>query len=123
MLRFATPSSTAVTLQLSRGELLNWTGGPVLLRVVSGSAWVTRHNDLGDHFLNPGDALELSEAGLIGAETALRLSVEPAPRGRSTGPRPAVAVTVAVLLSRWFHAASAAFGVSLPGALRKEHTP
>jgi Protein of unknown function (DUF2917) len=120
MLRFATPSRTAVTLQLKRGELLNWTGGPVLLRVVSGTAWVTRPNDLGDHFLNPGDALELSEAGLIGAETALRLSVEVAPRGRSTGSRPAVAAAV---LSRCFHAAGAAFGVSLPGALRKEHTP
>jgi hypothetical protein len=118
MLRFATPSSTPVTLQLSRGELLNWTRGPVLLRVVSGTAWVTRPNDLGDHFLNPGDGLELSEEGLIGAETALRLSVEAAPRGRSAG-----SLRAAAFLSRWFHAAGAAFVTPLPGALRKEPTP
>ena len=62
MLHFASP----VTVTLSRGELLAWQHGPVRLHIVSGLAWVTRPNDLGDHFLRAGQTLELN-AGLIGA--------------------------------------------------------
>lgn len=69
MLRFASP----VTLTLSRGELLHWGRGRVQLRVVSGRAWVTRPNELDDHFLHAGESLKLDE-GLIGADTDLSLS-------------------------------------------------
>ena len=71
MLRFASP----VRLTLPRGELLRWNQGRVTLRVVSGTAWVTRPNDLDDHFLHAGESLKLSE-GLIGADTDLCLSFE-----------------------------------------------
>jgi Protein of unknown function (DUF2917) len=71
MLRFASP----VSLTLPRGELLRWNQGQVTLRVVSGTAWVTRPNDLDDHFLHAGESLKLSE-GLIGADTDLCLSFE-----------------------------------------------
>lgn len=71
MLHFASP----VTLNLSRGDCLNWTQGRTRLRVLSGSAWVTRTNDLDDHFLEPGQTLELSN-GLIGAESDLCVRLE-----------------------------------------------
>lgn len=71
MLRFASP----VRLTLPRGELLRWNQGRVTLRVVSGQAWVTRPNDLDDHFLHAGESLKLNE-GLIGADTDLCLSFE-----------------------------------------------
>ena len=87
MLRFASP----VTLTLSRGELLRWGHGAVQLRVVSGTAWVTRPNDLDDHFLHAGESLTLSE-GLIGADTDLCLSFEAA------RPRPSVVGPLAVAL-------------------------
>jgi Protein of unknown function (DUF2917) len=77
MLRFASP----VTLNLSRGELLSWQQGRVQLRVVSGTAWVTRPNDLDDHFLKPGQTLDLCE-GLIGAESDLCLRIEAAASGQ-----------------------------------------
>jgi Protein of unknown function (DUF2917) len=78
MLRFASP----LTLNLARGELLRWTQGRVQLRVVSGSAWVTRPNDLDDHFLQAGQTLELRD-GFIGAESDLCLRMESPRRGRS----------------------------------------
>jgi hypothetical protein len=115
MLRTAT-TPNPVTVQLAPGALLTWTQGPVLLRVVSGIAWVTRPNDLGDYFLHAGQALHISE-GLIGAETELRLSAERDPQGRGAGQR-----RVPGSLSRWFHAAGAAFSVPRHGALRKEPT-
>ena len=82
MLRFSSP----VTVTLSRGELLNWGHGPVQLRVVSGTAWVTRPNDLDDHFLHAGESLKLNE-GLIGADTDLCLRFEATrPRVSLAGP-------------------------------------
>jgi hypothetical protein len=86
MLRFASP----VTLNLSRGELLSWQQGRVQLRVVSGTAWVTRPNDLDDHFLKPGQTLELGE-GLIGAESDLCLCIEAAQAGRARAVHPLAA--------------------------------
>lgn len=71
MFRIASPA----TLRLARGHLLTWRQGRVRLRVLAGSAWVTRPGDLDDHFLQPGQTLELSH-GLIGAEQDLWLSVE-----------------------------------------------
>ena len=98
MLRFSSP----VTLTLSRGELLSWDHGAVQLRVVTGTAWVTRPNDLDDHFLHAGESLKLSE-GLIGADTDLCLSLEAArPRLPLGGPlgRTLQAVVASLLPAR-----------------------
>jgi hypothetical protein len=86
MLRFASP----VTLRLSRGELLNWHQGPVKLRVVSGTAWVTRPNDPDDHFLKSGQTLDLGE-GIIGAESDLCLYIEAVQAGRARAAHPLAA--------------------------------
>lgn len=72
-----TPSS--VTIQLCRGELLAWwQPRQSRLRVLSGVAWVSRSNDLTDHFLPPGASLTLPRHSrvLIGAENDLALSLE-----------------------------------------------
>jgi Protein of unknown function (DUF2917) len=52
------------------------------LRVVAGRAWVTRHGDLDDHFIGPGEVLDLPAARpvLVGAETDLRWVIEPVSR-------------------------------------------
>ena len=76
MFRFAPP----VTLRLARGEFLTWQQGRVRIRVLSGLAWVTRPYDLDDHFLRPGQTLELRR-GLIGAEQDVWLSFEAPRRG------------------------------------------
>ena len=86
MLRFASP----VTLNLARGELLRWHQGRVQLRVVSGTAWVTRPNDLDDHFLRPGQTIDLCD-GLIGAESDLCLCIEAAQAGRARAVHPLAA--------------------------------
>ena len=71
MFAFAAP----VSLTLSKGELLAWNQGRVRLRILSGSAWVTRPNDPDDHFLHAGQTLALRD-GLISAESALCLRFE-----------------------------------------------
>jgi hypothetical protein len=79
MFRFAPP----ITLRLVRGELLRWQQGRVRVRVLSGTAWVTRPNDPSDHFLRAGQAMELRR-GLIGAEQDLCVRLE----ASRPGPRP-----------------------------------
>lgn len=83
MFRFDTPPS----LRLSRGELMTWQQAhSVRLRVQSGLLWVTRENDLDDHFLRPGDSLLLPRGvtTLIGAEDEAGLCFEQV-RTRSPG--------------------------------------
>jgi len=72
-------ASTSVTLQLCRGELLAWwRPRQARLRVLSGVAWVSRSNDLTDHFLPPGASLTLPRHSrvLIEAENDVALSLE-----------------------------------------------
>lgn len=80
MFRFDTPAA----LQLSRRDLIS--GCPartVRLQVQSGRLWVTRANDLDDHFLGAGDSLLLPSGALvlIGAEDASLLRFEPVESG------------------------------------------
>lgn len=75
MFRFSPP----VTLCLQRGRLLAWQHqSGVRLRVLSGAAWVTQTHDPQDHFLQPGQVLELRPGShaLIGAEQDVSLSFE-----------------------------------------------
>lgn len=67
--------SPPVTLRLPRGGMLSWRRGPVRLRVLSGQVWVTQPNDLHDHFLDSGQAIELNQ-GFIGAERDSQISFE-----------------------------------------------
>jgi hypothetical protein len=70
---------TFVTVQLCRGELLAWwRPRQARLRVLSGVAWVSRSNDLTDHFLPPGASLTLPRHSrvLISAENDAVLNLE-----------------------------------------------
>jgi hypothetical protein len=62
-----------LVLHLQDGELLPVDG--VRLRVEAGRVWVTRRDDLDDHFLNAGAAIELPRGcdALVGAEGAARV--------------------------------------------------
>lgn len=78
MLAFESP----VLLQLEAGQLLNCThAAPIRVRVVRGRVWVTQSNDLGDHFLEPGQAIRLCAHGqaLLSADAPaeVRLEAEP----------------------------------------------
>ncbi|MBC7955616.1 MAG: DUF2917 domain-containing protein [Cytophagales bacterium] len=74
MVRFTPP----VTLRLSQGEVLAWNQAAALVRVVSGQVWITRRNDLIDHFLHHGQCFELrrSHGTLIQAEQDVWLRFE-----------------------------------------------
>ena len=74
MVRFATP----ITLRLGRGDVLAWDQATARVRVMSGSAWITRRGDLVDHFLHHGQSFELRRGHgvLIGAEQELWLRFE-----------------------------------------------
>ncbi len=74
MVRFTPP----VTLKLSQGEVLAWDQAAVRVRVVSGRIWLTRRNDLVDHFLHHGQCFELrrSQGTLIEAEQDVWLRFE-----------------------------------------------
>lgn len=81
---FTTPAETAAQVPaattLRRGELLVWRGSRrARLLVVEGRAWVTRPDDLLDHFLGPGASLCLPRGAhvLIGAETDVTLRLQP----------------------------------------------
>lgn len=81
MLSFASP----VVLQLQPGQLIRCVhAGATQLRVVQGRVWVTRANDLGDHFLEPGQAIHLAPGAraLVSAEGTAQVLVE-AGRGRA----------------------------------------
>lgn len=71
MLKFRSP----VVLQLQDGELLSV--DDVWLSVVRGRVWVTRANDLDDHFLEAGQAMRLrrGERALLGAEGPVQLAL------------------------------------------------
>jgi Protein of unknown function (DUF2917) len=72
---------TPFTVHLQRGELLAWRSPrQTRLRVVSGVAWVTRSNDLSDHFLPAGTRLAMPRGSrvVISAESDLVLSIEAA---------------------------------------------
>lgn len=50
-----------LVLQRAEAQLLRWTPSvAVTLRVRRGRVWVTRSGDAGDHFLDPGDVLQLA---------------------------------------------------------------
>lgn len=90
MLSFASP----VVLQLQPGQLIRCEhAGGADLRVVQGRVWVTQANDLGDHFLEAGQALRLAPGAraLLSAEGPAQVRVE-AGRGRA---RPAAPPTYA----------------------------
>lgn len=74
MVHFTPP----VTLKLNRGEVLAWHQAAARLRVVSGQVWITRHDDLIDHFLHHGQCFELrrSHGTLIQAEQEVCLRFE-----------------------------------------------
>ena len=75
MLRFSAP----VTLRLERGQLIAWPRqSGVRLRVVQGTAWVTQADDAEDHFLQPGQLLDLrtGSRALISAEQDAALHFE-----------------------------------------------
>lgn len=75
MLKLATP----LELQLSDGQLLRWRQAvAVTLQVRRGRVWVTRPGDPDDHFLDPGDVLQLAAGSgtLIGAEGAAQVTIE-----------------------------------------------
>lgn len=66
-------------LQLQRGQLLAWNEAHTKrLRVLAGVVWMTREGDLGDHFLQAGDCVELYPGThtLLQAERDARLIVE-----------------------------------------------
>ncbi len=70
---------TPFSVHLQRGALMAWRAPrQTRLRVVSGLAWVTRSNDLTDHFLAPGTHLALPPGSrvLISAEHDVVLSLE-----------------------------------------------
>jgi hypothetical protein len=93
MVRFTPPT----TLKLSSGEVLAWNQGATRLRVVSGQVWITRRNDLVDHFLHHGQCFELrrSHGTLIQAEQEVWLRFE---RDRSIGWAPRFAAVVRAAL-------------------------
>ena len=74
MVRFTPP----VTVKLSQGEVLAWDQAAVRVRVVSGRVWLTRRNDLIDHFLHHGQCFELrrGQGTLIEAEQDVWLRFE-----------------------------------------------
>lgn len=67
MFRFDTPPR----LHLSCGQQIAWQQRrSVRLQVQAGLLWVTRENDIADHFLRPGDSLLLQGGrwATLGAE-------------------------------------------------------
>lgn len=82
------PAEIPSVVELSRGDL--WRCQPraaLRLRVIAGRAWVTWPGEADDHFLDPGDAIELpaGRLALVGAESGLRLGVAPAGLPRRGG--------------------------------------
>ncbi len=53
--------SSPVTLQLARGELIAWPRrSAVTVKVIAGTVWITRCNDLDDHLLHAGMSMPLA---------------------------------------------------------------
>jgi hypothetical protein len=78
MLEFHRP----IVLQLAAGELLQWREWrPVRLRVVQGRVWVTRANDLDDHFLEAGESIDLAAGAraIVEAEGPVQVALAPQP--------------------------------------------
>lgn len=75
-----------LVLHLQDGDLLPVDG--VRLRVEAGRVWVTRRDDLDDHFLDAGAAIELVRGcgALVGAEGAARVRLS-APARPAAQPR------------------------------------
>lgn len=68
-----------IVLPLQPGQMLHWQQAEaVTLRVLHGRVWVTRANDLDDHFLDAGASMLLAPHAkvLIGAETATQFVIE-----------------------------------------------
>lgn len=67
-----------LVLHLQDGELLPVDG--VRLRVEAGRVWVTRRNDLDDHFLDSGSTIDLARGSgaLVSAEGAARVRLSAA---------------------------------------------
>ncbi|MET0332934.1 MAG: DUF2917 domain-containing protein [Rhizobacter sp.] len=74
MVRFTPP----VTLKLSQDEVIAWNQAATRVRVVSGRVWITRRDDLMDHFLHHGQCFELrrDQHTLISAEQDVWLRFE-----------------------------------------------
>jgi len=78
MLEFRRP----VVLALSAGELLQWRETrAVRLNVLRGRVWVTRANDLDDHFVEAGQSIELlpGAQAIVEAEGDCQVALAQAP--------------------------------------------